>query len=147
MATPDPRSSACVTSPPRLSRYRWFVRLCAAAVASAALPAALLHATPSAIGGFGGIAPLACLAGSFAIWQAALVFLVRRAAKSPPGMFICGNDEAAKKTVSAILDQFGWETADMGKAEAARATEPLCILWCIPGFLRNEWAHAFRLLT
>ena len=64
-----------------------------------------------------------------------------------PTMFICGNDEAAKKTVSSILDQFGWETADMGKAEAARAIEPLCILWCIPGFLRNDWAHAFKLLT
>ena len=64
-----------------------------------------------------------------------------------PTMFICGNDEAARKTVTAILDQFGWETADMGKAEAARAIEPLCMLWCIPGFLRNEWNHAFKLLT
>ena len=63
-----------------------------------------------------------------------------------PTMFICGNDEASKKTVSRILDQFGWETADMGKAEAARAIEPLCMLWCIPGFLRNEWVHAFKLV-
>ncbi len=64
-----------------------------------------------------------------------------------PTMFICGNDEAAKKTVTGLLDQFGWETADMGRAEAARAIEPLCILWCIPGFLRNDWTHAFRMLT
>ncbi len=64
-----------------------------------------------------------------------------------PTMFICGNNEAAKKIVSEILDQFGWETADMGKAEAARAIEPLCILWCIPGFLRNDWVHALKLLT
>jgi hypothetical protein len=64
-----------------------------------------------------------------------------------PTMFICGNDEAAKKTVRGILDQFGWETADMGKVEAARAIESLCMLWCIPGFLRNEWMHAFKLLT
>lgn len=63
-----------------------------------------------------------------------------------PAMFICGNDEASKKVVSGILDQFGWETADMGKAEAARAIEPLCMLWCIPGFLRNDWMHAFKLL-
>jgi len=63
-----------------------------------------------------------------------------------PTMFICGNDEGAKKTVETILDQFGWETADMGKVEAARAIEPLCMLWCIPGFLRNEWTHAFKLL-
>jgi predicted dinucleotide-binding enzyme len=64
-----------------------------------------------------------------------------------PTMFMCGNDEAAKKTVRGILDQFGWEPVDMGKAEAARAIEPLCMLWCIPGFLRNEWSHAFKLLT
>src|SRR5580700_1242541 len=62
-----------------------------------------------------------------------------------PTMFICGNGERAKGTVAEILDQFGWETADMGKAEAARAIEPLCMLWCIPGFLRNEWTHAFAL--
>ena len=65
----------------------------------------------------------------------------------PPSMFICGNDDVAKQTVTGILDQFGWETVDLGTAEAARAVEPLCILWCIPGFLRNEWVHAFRLLT
>lgn len=63
-----------------------------------------------------------------------------------PTMFICGNDEDAKQTVSKILDVFGWETADMGKAEAARAIEPLCILWCIPGILSNQWSHAFKLL-
>jgi predicted dinucleotide-binding enzyme len=63
-----------------------------------------------------------------------------------PTMFICGNDETAKKTVTGILDEFGWETADMGAVEAARAIEPLCILWCIPGFLRQEWSHAFKLL-
>lgn len=63
-----------------------------------------------------------------------------------PSMFICGNDEGAKKTVKGILEQFGWEWEDMGKVEAARAIEPLCILWCIPGLTRNEWNHAFKLL-
>ena len=67
-------------------------------------------------------------------------------AGGPPTMFICGNDEDAKKTVTRILDQFGWETEDMGGAEAARAIEPLCMLWCIPGFQRNQWTHAFKLL-
>jgi 8-hydroxy-5-deazaflavin:NADPH oxidoreductase len=61
-------------------------------------------------------------------------------------MFICGNNDDAKKQVTAILDQFGWEIEDMGKAEGARAIEPLCILWCIPGMLRNQWTHAFKLL-
>lgn len=63
-----------------------------------------------------------------------------------PTMFICGNNENAKEEVRYILDLFGWEMEDMGKAEAARAIEPLCMLWCIPGFLRNEWTHAFKLL-
>jgi predicted dinucleotide-binding enzyme len=63
-----------------------------------------------------------------------------------PTMFICGNDAAAKQTVRGILDQFGWDTADMGLVESARAIEPLCMLWLIPGFLRNEWSHAFKLL-
>jgi predicted dinucleotide-binding enzyme len=48
--------------------------------------------------------------------------------------------------VTEIAEQFGWETADMGQVEAARAVEPLCMLSGIPGFLRNEWAHAFKLL-
>lgn len=63
-----------------------------------------------------------------------------------PTMFICGNDEEAKKTVTGILDSFGWETEDMGKAEAARPIESLCVLWCIPGIIRGQWTHAFRLL-
>lgn len=63
-----------------------------------------------------------------------------------PSMFICGNNEQAKKEVAEILAQFGWEPEDMGKAEGARAIEPLCILWCIPGMLRNQWSHAFKLL-
>jgi len=63
-----------------------------------------------------------------------------------PTMFICGNNDEAKKEVSKILFLFGFEVEDMGKVEAARAIEPLCILWCIPGFLRNEWVHAFKLL-
>lgn len=63
-----------------------------------------------------------------------------------PTMFICGDDPHAKATATRILDEFGWETADMGGVEAARAIEPLCMLWCIPGFLHNQWTHAFKLL-
>lgn len=63
-----------------------------------------------------------------------------------PTMFICGNDEAAKQTVTGILTAFGWDTEDMGKVESARAIEPLCILWCLPGLTKNQWTHAFKLL-
>ena len=72
--------------------------------------------------------------------------MVNPSFESKPTMFICGNNEGAKKEVTQIIEQFGWETADMGGAEAARAIEPLCMLWCIPGFRENSWAHAFKLL-
>jgi predicted dinucleotide-binding enzyme len=63
-----------------------------------------------------------------------------------PTMFYCGNDAGARKTVAAILDQFGWEGLDLGTAAAARAIEPLAMLWCIPGFRQNTWTHAFKVL-
>lgn len=63
-----------------------------------------------------------------------------------PTMFIAGNNDKAKSDVKNILNVFGWEIEDMGFAEAARAIEPLCILWCIPGFRENRWMHAFKLL-
>jgi predicted dinucleotide-binding enzyme len=62
----------------------------------------------------------------------------------PPTMFYCGNDAHAKTFVAEVLDQFGWEAADMGSAIAARAIEPLAQLWCIPGFRQNSWTHAFK---
>ena len=65
---------------------------------------------------------------------------------STPTMFICGKDPAAKQDTTGILTKFGWETADMGGVEAARPIESLCILWCIPGFLRNDWMHALKLI-
>ena len=73
-------------------------------------------------------------------------FMVNPPFTEKPTMFICGNNDEAKKKVQNILDQFGWEVEDMGKATGARAIEPLCILWCIPGMLRGQWNHAFRLI-
>ena len=64
----------------------------------------------------------------------------------PPSMFICGNDAGAKAQVKEILDKFGWEIEDLGAAEAARAIEPLCILWCIPGLSGGGWMHAYKVL-
>lgn len=62
-----------------------------------------------------------------------------------PTMFICGNDSGAKEQVTSILTSFGWEIEDMGGVEAARPIEALCQLWCAPGFIRNQWTHAFKL--
>lgn len=63
-----------------------------------------------------------------------------------PSMFICGNNASAKKDVTSLLEKVGWEAEDMGNVEAARAIEPLCMLWCIPGIRENKWSHAFKLL-
>jgi len=63
-----------------------------------------------------------------------------------PTMFICGEDEGAKTDAKTVLDAFGWEAMDCGGVTAARAIEPLCILWCIPGFRENLWTHAFKVL-
>ena len=63
-----------------------------------------------------------------------------------PTMFIAGNDDQAKAATTALLEQVGWDAADMGTAVAARAIEPLAMLWCIPGFREGSWMHAFKLL-
>lgn len=63
-----------------------------------------------------------------------------------PTMFICGNNDDAKKTVTHILDQFGWDTKDFGTARAAEPIERLAQLWCILGFKHNQWTHAFKVL-
>jgi 8-hydroxy-5-deazaflavin:NADPH oxidoreductase len=73
-------------------------------------------------------------------------FMISPAFESKPSMFICGNDDNAKKEVGELLNKAGWETEDMGQVESARAIEPLCMLWCIPGMRENKWAHAFKLL-
>lgn len=64
-----------------------------------------------------------------------------------PTMFLCGDNESAKAQVVGVIQQFGWEPFDCGGIIAARALEPLCILWCIPGFQKNLWTHAFKVLT
>jgi predicted dinucleotide-binding enzyme len=64
-----------------------------------------------------------------------------------PTMFICGNDASAKRVVTQILDQFGWDTEDMGAVEAARAIEPLCMLWCIPGVGKPEATKSRRRMS
>lgn len=63
-------------------------------------------------------------------------------------MFYCGNDAGAKQVVARVIEQFGWQPADMGGVTAARPIEALAQLWCIPGFLHGRWNdHAFGLIT
>jgi 8-hydroxy-5-deazaflavin:NADPH oxidoreductase len=63
-----------------------------------------------------------------------------------PTMFICGNSTQAKEEVKTILTQFGWESNDLGMVQSARCIESLCIMWCIPGFLNNDWSHALKVI-
>jgi len=74
-------------------------------------------------------------------------FMVKPSFKSKPAMFICGNDAGAKQEVSGLLEKWGWQSVDMGGVEVARPIEALCQLWCAPGFLKNDWKHAFAWLT
>jgi len=67
-------------------------------------------------------------------------------AGGPPDMFLCGNDEAAKKTVTEICAAFGWPTIDVGGIDGARLLEPMCILWVQYGLRTGTWNHAFKLL-
>ena len=64
-----------------------------------------------------------------------------------PTMFICGNDEAAKKIVTDdILSKFGWETIDIGGIEGSRLLEPIALLWILHYFKTGNGNHAFKLL-
>lgn len=74
------------------------------------------------------------------------LLMVNPKLSATPTMFICGNDAGAKTTATEILTQFGWETLDCGGVEAARPIESLCMLWCIPGFVKNDWMHAFKMV-
>jgi predicted dinucleotide-binding enzyme len=64
----------------------------------------------------------------------------------PPDMFICGNDAAAKETVTAILKDFGWPTIDIGGIEGSRLLEPMCVLWVGYAMRTGSGNHAFKLL-
>lgn len=64
----------------------------------------------------------------------------------PPTMFVCGADADAKREARALVTSFGWDVEDLGGPAAARAIEPLCMLWCIPGLRGGSWSHAYKVL-
>lgn len=63
-----------------------------------------------------------------------------------PTMFICGNDDSAKKMVTDLLTAFGWESIDIGGIEGSRLLEPLAMLWITYYFRTGTGDHAFKLL-
>jgi hypothetical protein len=64
----------------------------------------------------------------------------------PPTMCIGGDDEAAKRTITQLLVDTGWDVADLGGIDASRYLEPLCMAWVAYGVRNGTWGHAFKLL-
>jgi 8-hydroxy-5-deazaflavin:NADPH oxidoreductase len=66
----------------------------------------------------------------------------------PPDMFICGNDDGAKRIVRGICNAFGWPSViDVGGIEGSRVLEPSAILWVLYGIKTGGWNHALKMLT
>jgi predicted dinucleotide-binding enzyme len=63
-----------------------------------------------------------------------------------PTVFIAGDDAAAKKQVSEILEDFGLEPTDIGGIECSRYLEAMCMVWVLYGFKTGTWTHAFKLI-
>ena len=64
-----------------------------------------------------------------------------------PVMFVCGNNDSAKKQAHEILLELGWsDSLDIGGIEKSRLLEPMCLLWVEYGIVRNTWDHAFAVL-
>ncbi len=64
----------------------------------------------------------------------------------PPTMCSGGDDEAAKRTITQLLVDTGWDVADLGGIDASRYLEPLCMAWVAYGVRNGTWGHAFKLL-
>lgn len=64
----------------------------------------------------------------------------------PPDMFICGNDDDAKKVVTQLCQAFGWGVIDIGGIEGSRYLEPMCMVWVAHGIKSGQWNHAFKML-
>jgi predicted dinucleotide-binding enzyme len=65
----------------------------------------------------------------------------------PPDMFLCGNDDDAKRLVSQVCRHFGWGVIDLGGIEASRYLEPMCMTWVLHGMKSGGWSHAFKMLS
>jgi 8-hydroxy-5-deazaflavin:NADPH oxidoreductase len=64
----------------------------------------------------------------------------------PPDMFIAGNSDDAKKTVTDILKDFGWGVVDLGGIESSRYLEAICMAWVLAAIRTGNWNQAFKLL-
>ena len=63
-----------------------------------------------------------------------------------PDMFIAGDSEEAKQTVTALLAEFGWPVIDLGGIESARWLEALSLAWVVYSHRSGKTHHAFKLI-
>jgi 8-hydroxy-5-deazaflavin:NADPH oxidoreductase len=61
--------------------------------------------------------------------------------------FYCGDDAAAKQTVSGLIEDTGMNPVDVGPLRNARLLEPLAMLWIDLAVNQKQGAdHAFKLI-
>ena len=61
-------------------------------------------------------------------------------------MFIAGDSDEAKQTVTNLLEEFGWPVIDMGGIESARWLEALSLAWVVYSHRTGKTHHAFKLI-
>lgn len=63
-----------------------------------------------------------------------------------PDMFIAGDSEEAKQTVTTLLAEFGWPVVDLGGIESARWLEAISLAWVVYSHRTGKTHHAFKLV-
>ena len=64
-----------------------------------------------------------------------------------PEMFICGDDDGAKKTVTDLCKELGWRgTVDIGGIVTSRYLEPMAMVWISYYFKTGSGTHALAML-
>lgn len=63
-----------------------------------------------------------------------------------PDMFIAGDDDAAKQTVTDLLAEFGWPVVDLGGIQSSRWLEALSLAWVVYSHRTGKTHHAFKLV-
>jgi predicted dinucleotide-binding enzyme len=61
-------------------------------------------------------------------------------------MFFCGDDESAKKTTAALLEELGFEPIDCGPLTNARLLEPVGMLWIYLAMTGRGPGFAYKML-
>jgi 8-hydroxy-5-deazaflavin:NADPH oxidoreductase len=62
---------------------------------------------------------------------------------TPPVMFLAGDDDSAKRAVSGLVSELGFEPLDAGALRQARILEPLAMAWINQSLARGfgrDWA-------